>query len=69
VKCFLQQYKYSYSLHLKAYRFKCNELKKKMVTPSFLVDYVSYFFTTNAIPHFGHLPGLSEVTSGCIEQV
>src|SRR5450759_2128689 len=28
-----------------------------------------YFFSIKAIPHFGHLPGLSELTSGCIEQV
>jgi hypothetical protein len=30
---------------------------------------VFYFFTTKSIPHFGHLPGLSDVTSGCIVQV
>jgi hypothetical protein len=24
---------------------------------------------TKVIPHFGHLPGASEVTSGCIGQV
>ena len=26
-------------------------------------------FCVNSIPHFGHLPGLSDLTSGCIEQV
>ena len=34
---------------------------------------VSFFraslFGTNSIPHLGHLPGLSETTSGCITQV
>jgi hypothetical protein len=29
----------------------------------------SYFFTSNAIPHFGHFPGPFCMTSGCIEQV
>jgi hypothetical protein len=35
-----------------------------------IVDFISVDFTsTNCIPHFGHLPGLSEITSGCILQV
>ena len=28
-----------------------------------------YFFTTKSIPHFGHLPGWSATTSGCMGQV
>jgi predicted DNA-binding transcriptional regulator YafY len=28
-----------------------------------------YFFFIKSIPHFGHLPALSDVTSGCMEQV
>jgi len=27
------------------------------------------FFSTNFIPHFGQLPGLSLITSGCMVQV
>ena len=37
-----------------------------------MVDFVEwdYFFAgTSFMPHFGHLPGLSDLTSGCIEQV
>ncbi len=27
------------------------------------------FFSTSSIPHFGHFPGLSLITSGCMVQV
>jgi hypothetical protein len=27
-----------------------------------------HFFITSFMPHLGHLPGLSEITSGCITQ-
>src|SRR6266536_837084 len=30
---------------------------------------LSFFTSTNSIPHFGHLPGWSCTTSGCITQV
>ena len=30
---------------------------------------VFLFFKTSVMPHFGHLPGLSCITSGCMTQV
>jgi hypothetical protein len=35
----------------------------------FAVVRLLYFFSIKTIPHFGHFPGLSNFTSGCIEQV
>ncbi len=30
---------------------------------------IFYFLATKSIPHFGHFPGFSEMTSGCMVQV
>lgn len=43
---------------------------ERRARPRVLARELAYlFFVSSAMPHFGHFPGLSDFTSGCIGQL